>query len=234
TEQIVTGQVIITVDAYDPNGDPLTYDIVQPEGGLVFREPITGAFVYTPTIPVIGDPVPVAFEIVIRDDSEHLTGVLGVVQNVLHSISRFFGLAQPDNLTRPIGFDVDPIVQVPPTAVVVGGLPYLLGGDPVKLLTVAEITDVDSPSLKEATVTIGVGRVAGDTLGWTAPSGSTIAATWINDWTLKLSGIASQADYENALKAVTFSATQLGLIARTVDIELIDEHDVANVVPAVV
>ncbi|PRC61531.1 hypothetical protein C6A85_08245, partial [Mycobacterium sp. ITM-2017-0098] len=42
------------------------------------------------------------------------------------------------------------------------------------------------------------------------------------------------ADYENALKAVTFSATQLGLIARTVDIELIDEHDVANVVPAVV
>ncbi|PRC52003.1 hypothetical protein C6A85_61135, partial [Mycobacterium sp. ITM-2017-0098] len=42
TEQIVTGQVIITVDAYDPNGDPLTYDIVQPEGGLVFREPITG------------------------------------------------------------------------------------------------------------------------------------------------------------------------------------------------
>lgn len=234
TEQIVTGQVIITVDAYDPNGDPLTYEIVQPDGGLVFREPLTGKFVYTPAVPVLGDPVPVEFTVVIRDDSEHLTGVLGVIQDVLHRVSRFLGLAKPDNLTQAIGFEVDPILQVPPSALVVGGLPYLLGGDPVKLLTVAEITDADSPSLKEVTVSIGLGRVEGDALGWTAPVGSTIASTWINDWTLKLSGIASQADYENALKAVTFSATQLGLLARTVDITLIDQHDVANVVPAVV
>lgn len=234
TEQILTGQVLITIDAYDPNGDPLTYDIIQPEGGLVFREPLTGTFVYTPAVPVVGDPVPVEFQVVIRDDSEHLTGVLGSIQKVLHSIARVFRLAQPDNLTQTVGFDVTPILQLPPTAVVLGGLPYVLGDDPVQLLSVAEITDLDSPSLKEVTLTIGAGRQDGDTLGWTAPAGSSIISTWTNAWTLTLSGLASQDDYENALKAVTFSATELGLIGRTVTITLTDEHDVANVVPAFV
>lgn len=232
TEQILTGQVLIDIDAYDPNGDPLTYDIVQPQGGLVFREPLTGKFVYTPSLPVVGDPVTVQFDIIIRDDSEHLTGVLGGIQNVLHSIARLFGLAKPDNYTQTVRFDVSPILQSPPTLALTGGLPYLLGGDPVALLSLAKIVDVDSPAMKQATVSIGVGRQAGDELRYTAPAGVSIVAEQVNEHTVKLTGFASQADYETALKALTFSTTDLGLVARTVDITITDEHGLNNVVPA--
>lgn len=234
TEQILTGQTIITIDAYDPNGDPLTYEIIQPQGGLVFREPLTGAFVYTPTVPVIGDEVPVKFEVVIRDDSEHLTGILGSIQNVLHSIARIFGLAQRDNYTQTIEFTAKPVLQTAPTLVVTGGLPYLIGSDPVALLSTATIVDVDSPSMAEATVTIGIGRQDGDQLRYTAPDGIDIDVEQINEYTLKFTGLASQDDYEKALKAITFSTTDLGLLARTVDLSIIDEHGLENVIPAFV
>lgn len=234
TEQILTGQTIITIDAYDPNGDPLTYEIIQPQGGLVFREPLTGAFVYTPTVPVIGDEVPVKFDVVIRDDSEHLTGILGTIQNVLHSIARIFGLAQRDNYTQTIEFTAKPVLQTAPTLVVTGGLPYLVGGDPVKLLSTATIVDVDSPSMAEATVTIGIGRQDGDQLRYVAPDGIDIDVEQINEYTLKFTGLASQNDYEQALKAITFGTTDLGLLARTVDLSIIDEHGLENVIPAFV
>lgn len=234
TEQILTGQTIITIDAYDPNGDPLTYEIIQPQGGLVFREPLTGTFVYTPTVPVIGDAVPVKFDIVIRDDSEHLTGVLGTIQGVLHSIARIFGLAQRDNYTQTIEFTAKPVLQTAPTLVVTGGLPYVIGGGPVKLLSSAAIVDVDSPSMKEATVTIGLGRQDGDQLRYTAPEGVTIGVEQVNEYTLKFTGEATQDDYEKALRAITFSTTDLGLLARTVDFTITDEHGLVNVVPAFV
>jgi hypothetical protein len=234
TEQILTGQTIITIDAYDPNGDPLTYEIIQPQGGLVFREPLTGAFVYTPTVPVIGDEVPVKFDVVIRDDSEHLTGILGSIQNVLHSIARIFGLAQRDNYTQTIEFTAKPVLQTAPTLVVTGGLPYLIGSDPVKLLSTATIVDVDSPSMAEATVTIGIGRQDGDQLRYVAPDDIDIDVEQINEYTLKFTGLASQDDYEKALKAITFSTTDLGLLARTVDLSIIDEHGLENVIPAFV
>ncbi|MDA2889419.1 hypothetical protein PDG61_00690 [Mycolicibacterium sp. BiH015] len=234
TEQILTGQTIITIDAYDPNGDPLTYEIIQPQGGLVFREPLTGAFVYTPTVPVIGDEVPVKFDVVIRDDSEHLTGILGSLQNVLHSIARIFGLAQRDNYTQTIEFTAKPVLQTAPTLVVTGGLPYLIGSDPVTLLSSATIVDVDSPSMAEATVTIGIGRQDGDRLHYVAPEGVDIDVEQINDHTLKFTGLASQDDYEKALKAITFSTTDLGLVARTVDLSIIDQHGLENVIPAFV
>lgn len=234
TEQILTGQTIITIDAYDPNGDPLTYEIIQPQGGLVFREPLTGAFVYTPTVPVIGDEVPVKFDVVIRDDSEHLTGILGSIQNVLHSIARIFGLAQRDNYTQTIEFTAKPVLQTAPTLVVTGGVPYLIGSDPVKLLSTATVVDVDSPSMAEATVTIGIGRQDGDQLRYVAPDDIDIDVEQVNEYTLKFTGLASQDDYEKALKAITFSTTDLGLLARTVDLSIIDEHGLENVIPAFV
>lgn len=233
TEQILTGQVLITIDAYDPNGDPLTYEIVQPDTGLVVRVPATNTFLYTPTVPVLGDPVPVSFDVVIRDDSEHLTGVLGGIQNLLHAVARFFRLAQPDNYTQTVAFDAEPIVAVPPTLAVTGRLlPYLVGADPVNLLSLAKIVDLDSPQMSEATVTIGVGRQDGDQLRYVAPEGVTIDVEQVNDHTLKLTGLASQADYEKALMAITFSTTDLGLVARTVDFTITDEHGESNLVPA--
>ncbi|MGB2921424.1 MAG: hypothetical protein WA944_22590, partial [Mycobacterium sp.] len=112
-------------------------------------------------VPVVGDTTPVEFQVVVRDDSENLTGVLGTIQKVLHSIARVFGLAEAENYTQTVNFNVDPILQLPPSLLAVGGLPYVLGGDPVKLLSVAEIVDLDSSSLKSATVTIGLGRQDG-------------------------------------------------------------------------
>ncbi|BBX68352.1 hypothetical protein MPSYJ_18130 [Mycolicibacterium psychrotolerans] len=225
TEQILTGQVLITIDAEDPNGDPLTYDIVQPDTGLVFRDPITGTFVYTPTVPVIGDSVPVEFKVVIRDDSEDF-GFL----RVLHSVARLFGLAQADNYTQTVSFVVDPIVQIPPSVIAVGNLlPYTLGGDPIKLLSIAEILDPDSDSLKSAVIKINTGRQTGDTLNYVAAEGITIVGTWNGVDTLTLTGLASKADYEAALKAITFSATDLGLLGRGVGITLTDEQDVNGV-----
>lgn len=200
----------------------------------MFREPLTGTFVYTPTVPVIGDEVPVKFDIIIRDDSEHLTGVLGTIQGVLHSIARIFGLAQRDNYTQTIKFTAKPVLQTAPARVVTGGLPYLIGSDPVALLSTATIVDVDSPLMKEATVTIGVGRQDGDQLRYVAPNGVTIDVEQVNEYTLKFSGEATQADYEKALRAITFSTTDLGLLARTVDLSITDEHGLANVVPAFV
>lgn len=225
TSQILTGQVLITIDAEDPNGDPLTYDIVQPDSGLVFRDPVTGTFVYTPTVPVVGDSVPVEFQVVIRDDSEDL-GFL----RVLHSVARLFGLAQPDNVTQTVSFVVDPIVALPPSVLAVGNLlPFTLGGDPIPLLSIAEILDPDSDSLKSAVIKINTGRQTGDTLTYVKPQGLDIDGVWNGVDTLTLTGLASKADYETALKAITFSATTLGLVGRGVGITLTDEQDVSGV-----
>ena len=127
-----------------------------------------------------------------------------------------------------------PAVYLPPSLLAVGGLPYILGGDPIKLLSVAEVVDLDSSSLTSATVTIGLGRQDGDVLGYAPPLGSTITATWVNDWTLELTGLASLAQYEAALKAITFSTTDLGLLGRTVEIALTDDKDKQSLLPALV
>lgn len=228
-----TGQVIIDVNATDPNGDPLTYEIIQPDPsvGVVFQVPLTSQFVFTPLLPVLGQPLGVDFSIIVKDDSEHLTGVLGSIQSLLHSLSRAFGLAQADNKTVGVAFEVPPLVQFPPAVLAVGGLPYVLGADPVKLVSIAEITDADTPTLQEALISVGVGQVAGDKLGYIAPEGVSLDSSWVNDHTLKLSGTASLADYEKALKAVTFSTDNLGLVARIVGITLTDTDGVSTPIP---
>lgn len=228
-----TGQVIIDVNATDPNGDPLTYEIIEPDPsiGVVFQVPLTSQFVFTPLLPVLGQPLDVEFSIIVKDDSEHLTGVLGSIQSLLHSLSRVFGLAQPDNTTIDVAFQVQPLVQFPPAVLAVGGLPYVLGSDPVKLVSIAEITDADTPTLQEALISVGVGQVAGDTLGYVAPEGVSLDPSWVNDHTLKLSGTASLADYEKALKAITFSTDNLGLVARIVGITLTDSDGVSTPIP---
>ena len=47
-----------TVDVVDPNGDPLSFAIIQPEHGLVTWVPFTNKFLYTPDLFYTGDPVP--------------------------------------------------------------------------------------------------------------------------------------------------------------------------------
>ncbi|MEW5813466.1 MAG: hypothetical protein AB1925_28915 [Actinomycetota bacterium] len=232
TEQLITGQVVVRIDAYDPNDDPLTYDIVQPgSGGLVVRNPLDGTFLYTPTTPVIGDPRPVEFTVVVRDDSVDLPGLL----SLLHTVARVIGLAQADNYRQTVAFTVDPLVQFPPSLIATPALPYVVKSDPIKLLSAAAIIDPDSAQLQSVTVAIVGGKQIGDALGYTAPSGVDVTTSFGDDnRTLTLSGLASLADYEAALKAITFSATKLGLAGRSVEITLTDEHGVESLLPAVV
>ncbi len=231
SSQILTGQVLFDLNASDPNGDPLTYTIIQPEHGLVVRELITGKFVYTPTSIVAGDPLTDSFQVVISDSSEHLTGTLGAIQKVLHGIARLFGLAEADEVTVTVPVTVNPIVQLPPVIVTVGAPIFSLGGDPVKVVSSVTITDADSDRLSEATVKILTAGKAGDVLDYEAPEGSPITASWdAATRTLTLSGLATKDQYEQALKAVTFSTTEGGL-PRGISISITDEHDIQSVVP---
>lgn len=233
TEQLLTGQVAIDLGEYDPNGDPLTYTIVQPTHGLVVREPITGKFIYTPTSLVTGDPMSDSFQVVLSDSSEHLTGPLGVIQSVLHGIARYLGIAEADDVTVTVPVTVNPIVMLPPVVATVGAPVFTLGGAPVTLLSAATITDADSDELSAATVRILTAGQDGDVLDYVAPEGNPVSAAWdAATLTLTLTGQAGLAQYEQALQAVTFSATAGGL-PRGVEINVIDEHGVQSLVPGV-
>ncbi|CAN3130772.1 hypothetical protein ACNUDN_04579 [Mycobacterium sp. smrl_JER01] len=230
-EKLFTGQLSIDVKATDPNGDPLTYDIIQPQHGVVFRDLITGKFIYTPTTIVTGQPLPDTFQVVIRDDSEHLTGPLGTIQKLFHGIARLLGMAEKDNVTVTVPVTIDPLVQLPPT-VVTAGLPiFKLGGSPVKVLSSAVITDTDSDQIAKATIRIATSGQDGDILNYNAPDGSPITASWdAATRTLTLSGMATADEYEQALLAVTFTATTGGL-ARGVSISVTDDTGLQSVVP---
>ncbi|WP_460359385.1 hypothetical protein [Mycobacterium sp. ZZG] len=234
-EQIFTGQLLIDLHASDPNADPLTYDIIQPEHGWVFRDVLTGRFVYTPYELVAGDPLVDSFKVVIRDDSEHLTGALGGIQNLLHGVARLFGLAQADNVTVTVPVYVDPVIQLPPLITPVAGLGYTLGADPVKLVSSVLVADGDSDRLAEVIIKIATLAQQGDLLAYAGIEGNPITASWdAQTNTLTLSGVATKAQYKQAIEAVTFSATQGALLVRGVTISATDEHGVDNLAPGFV
>ncbi|KKO60897.1 hypothetical protein WN67_31325, partial [Mycolicibacterium obuense] len=210
SHQILTGQVLVDLHAYDPNGDPLTYTIVQPAHGRVTRDPVTGQFIYTPTSVVTGNPVQDSFKVIISDGSEDLRGPFKIMRLVFHTLARAIGIAERDDVTVTVPVTVNPIVSVPPVVVTTGAGTYVVGADPVKLLSGAIITDADSTKLISATVSLTNGR-SGDLLIYTAPPGNPVTAQW-NATTkiLTLSGSATLAQYEAALQAISFSTTQGG------------------------
>lgn len=245
------GIATITIDAYDPNGDPLTYEIVSgsgPANGLVVPGIIPGTFIYTPNpLKLLQGQVQDTFTVKIRDDSEHLTGALGGIQRLLEGLARAFGFAQRDNFDQVVNVTVDPVIDLPgapPLVVVTGGATYRLGSPGVKPLTSVSITDVDSDYVKGATVTVtktdvlSPSSVSGDILNFTDTekiTGSYNASTGV----LTLTGTATEAEYEAALASVTFTATQvidgllgIGTVGRTVTVVVTDSSGVPNALPA--
>ena len=82
---------------------------------------------------------------------------------------------------------------------------YTGNGTPVVLDSFVTVVDVDSTQATGATVKIGVGYTPGvDTLGYTGPLSSSFDDA---TGTLTLSGDASVADYQAALRSVTFAST---------------------------
>lgn len=99
-----------------------------------------------------------------------------------------------------------------PVLSVAGNAAYTENAAPKALAPALDLSDVDSATLASATVSLGAGKVAGDVLAFTNDNASTfgnIAAVY-NDGVLTLSSAgvsATLAQWEAALKAVTFAST---------------------------
>ncbi|KRD07902.1 hypothetical protein ASE48_10850 [Mycobacterium sp. Root265] len=234
-EQNALGQVYIDLNATDPNGDVLSYEIIQPEKGWVYRDLISGKFVYTPWALVTGQPLVDSFKIVVHDDSEHLPGVLGQIQTLVENVTRFLGIAQADNLTVTIPVTVDPVYQNPPLVTPIIGGGYTIGKEPAHIVSTVDIVDGDSIGLKRVVIKVATLAQVGDVLTYNAPVDSPIVGSWDPaTLTLTLSGSGTLAQYEEAIKAVTFSATQGALLVRGISISATDEEDVDNIAPGFV
>ncbi|MCF6390234.1 hypothetical protein L2K20_24945 [Mycobacterium sp. MBM] len=231
-EQNVLGQVYIDLNATDPNGDILSYEIIQPEKGWVYRDLISGKFVYTPWALVTGQPLTDSFKIVIHDDTEHLPGVLGQIQTLVETVTRFLGIAEADNLTVTIPVTVDPVYQAPPLVTPIAGGGHTIGGAPAPIVSTVDIVDGDSTRLKRVVIKIVTLAQDGDVLGYDAPADNPVVGSWDPETlTLTLTGAGTLAQYEEAIKAVTFSASQGALLVRGLSISATDEDDVDNIAP---
>jgi hypothetical protein len=109
------------------------------------------------------------------------------------------------------------VVHAPPTLSAGATVNDVVGGPAVVLDGGLSVSDPDSLGLlQSATVSVGSGFSAGDTLGFANQngiSGSYNSATGV----LSLSGVASIANYAAALESITFSAPGATLGARTID-----------------
>ncbi|WP_125939803.1 Ig-like domain-containing protein [Mycolicibacterium grossiae] len=238
TGQSLTGVVTGNLNAIDPNGDPLTATVTtQGQFGTVVING-NGTYTYTPNAPVPAGGIVDSFQITITDGPDmHLPGIFGLVQNVFECIARFVGLAQPDTIVKTVPVTVvGSAIGLPPVVVttVVGPVVTPNSG-PVVLDSGLLVTDVDSPTMSGATVKIGVGYTQGDVLAYTPIAGNPITATWdATNGVLVLSGEATAAQYQAALRSVTFASTAATLVgAKAVLIAVTDKQNLTSL-PALV
>lgn len=87
-----------------------------------------------------------------------------------------------------------------------GSLAYTENGAEAAIDTTVTVSDVDNANLTGATVTISANRTSGDVLGFTTQNG--ISGTYNStSGVLTLTGTATVADYQTALRSVTYSST---------------------------
>ncbi|WP_051574313.1 Ig-like domain-containing protein [Mycobacterium sp. URHB0044] len=230
--QSLGGQVTGNLNAVDPNGDPLAFTVThQGAFGTVVVAP-NGSYVYTPTSTVPPAGLTDSFTVVIDDSvGVRLPGLFGVVQDAVHGFFQFIGLAGADRITKVVPVTVTgSVVNVPPVVVTSGVRGYTVGGAPITLDPAVTVVDLDSTTLSGATVSIGVGFGSKtDSLGYvqgTSPvAGSYNAATGV----LTLSGTATVAQYQAALRSVTFATTADALASvKTVSIVVKDAAAAAS------
>ncbi len=111
----------------------------------------------------------------------------------------------------------------------------------MKPIALATIIDFDSAMLTGATVTISGNRKSGDTLAYTPITNNPITAAYDSaTGRLTLSGTATVAQYEQALEAVTFKATQFGggfldlVVVRTITVNVVDDSNLNALIAGVV
>ncbi len=155
-------------------------------------------------------------------------------QAALRSITFSSSSDDPGFHTRRMTFSVqdgalsstpkDALVSVTPVndaPVLSGGSSVNYAGSPVTVAPGAVLSDVDSPNMSGATLTIASGFSAGDTLNFASQNG--ITGSWnASTHVLTLTGSATVAQYQAALRSVTFSASTANG-TRTIDIVASDD-----------
>ena len=117
-----------------------------------------------------------------------------------------------DNQTSSTAYTtvtVTPSADAPSLSAATSAVSYLEGGSAVALHPSLSVADADDLQIASATVTISQGKTTGDLLRFAGASGSPITATAYNTNTgvLSLSGTASLAEYQAALRSITFENT---------------------------
>jgi hypothetical protein len=119
-------------------------------------------------------------------------------------------------------------VHTPPSISAGGTVTFIGGGQPVALDGNVTVSDPDSNgNLASATVSIGSGFIAGDTLNFTSQNGITGSYDAAHGM-LTLTGTATLANYQKALESITYSftpggdPTQGGHVTRTVSWSVYD------------
>ncbi|MDT5067660.1 MAG: large repetitive protein, partial [Mycobacterium sp.] len=237
--QALTGAVTGNLNASDPNGDPISAAVTQQGQYGIVTIASNGTYTYTPTVAVPATGLTDTFQVAINDSGLHLGGVVGLVQKFFEGIARCIGLAQPDTIVKTVAVTVAPtgVVTpggVPSVVVTTGVLLYNAGDGPKTLDPSVTVIDIDSTMVSAATVKISVGyNPLTDTLAY-APSSAPITSNFDSaTGTLTLSGTATLAQYQTALRAVTFDSTTGDLVG-TRAVSIVVTADQIDSLPGVV
>ncbi len=193
-------------------GGPLTFN-----AGSTFNELISGGSASqlnvagsvtlnsspSPTLTLTGTSgVPAGSAVTLIHDTGGITGTFSVANNSQFSIASalYTGNGGTDLVLNEA--DQPPIVTVNGTA------SYTDGASALKISPTATVTDVDSPNLTSATVTISSGAFAGDSLSYTSFGGITGSFNSTSN-VLLLTGSASPTAYQNVLDSLTFVSSSL-------------------------
>ena len=99
-----------------------------------------------------------------------------------------------------------PLQNDPPVVTAGNSASYTEQGSVVAVSPALLVTDDDSPNLASATISISNGFVAGDALAFTDQNGITGSYN-SSSGVLSLSGSSNVANYQSALRSITFSST---------------------------
>ena len=149
------------------------------------------------------------------------------------------------NLTLPgvsstAGLLVDGINDAPVLATNLTGINYQEGDPAIALNPALALSDSDSSQISAASVSITAGFTAGDTLSLPiSVAGITVSGYNASTGVLSLSGDAALADYQRALRAVTYSSSSSnptggGSASRTVSWQVTDRDNSSPATSAVV
>ncbi|HNM83154.1 MAG TPA: hypothetical protein PKI77_01395, partial [Mycobacterium sp.] len=214
----------VKINTLGQTGDVLSYTAPQ-------DNPITGVWdAATKTLTLSGTATKAQYEEALKAVTFSATQGAALVRGFLISVTDSSGLSSGWSgvATATVANPLAPAIGT------LGAPTFTIGGSPVTVLASVTITDGDSTELSGASVKINTLGQTGDVLSYTAPQNNPITATWdAATKTLTLTGTGTLDQYEAALKAVTFTATQGALLVRGLLINVTDDTGVQSLAPGV-